>query len=91
MAKKDVLAIMLGGKPGEEPIANRPLTEDDAEMPEEGDDAELEAAFQDAAVSASSAAREGNDAAFSEHLRDAIAIYMEKNSPEMMMEPPEVI
>lgn len=91
MAKKDVLAIMLGGKPGEEPIANRPLNVDEEETPAEGDDIELEAAFQDAAVSASTAAREGNDAAFSEHLRDAIAIYMERNSPDVMMEPPEVI
>ena len=84
MPKQDVLAMMLGDG-GDVPI------ECDGEMlPEEPAGDGLEMAFNDAASSAAAAARDGDDAAFSEYLYDAIAIFMEKDSPSTLV-PEEVI
>ena len=86
MPKQDVLAMMLG--------EGGPLPPEGGEemLPEEpGGGGELEMAFNDAASSAAAAAREGDDAAFSEYLYDAIAIFMEKDSPSDLVGPEEVI
>ena len=83
MPKQDVLAMMLGDG---EPL---PL-EGEEVMPDDQAGSELEMAFNDAAGSAAAAAREGDDAAFSEYLYDAIAIFMEKDSPSTLV-PEEVI
>ena len=84
MPKQDVLAMMLG--------EGEPLPPEGGEevLPEEQAGGELEMAFNDAASSAAAAAREGDDAAFSEYLYDAIAIFMEKDSPSTLV-PEEVI
>ena len=84
MPKQDVLAMMLG--------AGEPLPPEGEEVvPDEQAGGELEMAFNDAASSAAAAAREGDDAAFSEYLYDAIAIFMEKDSPSTLVDPEEVI
>ena len=84
MPKQDVLAMMLGEG---EPL---PPEEGEEVLPDEQAGGELEMAFNDAASSAAAAAREGDDAAFSEYLYDAIAIFMEKDSPSTLV-PEEVI
>ena len=85
MPKQDVLAMLLG--------EGGPLPPEGGEemLPEEPGGGELEMAFNDAASSAAAAAREGDDAAFSEYLYDAIAIFMEKDSPSDLVGPEEVI
>lgn len=87
MPKQDVLAMMLDS--GAPPSEVSSLAEGAGPEPEESGN-ELEMAFNDAASSAAAAAREGDDAAFSEYLYDAIAIFMEKDSPSTMV-PEEVI